>query len=85
MPHAMPVATLSPLHRADGSAKYSSNGYSVIAAVNGPVEVQRRDELPEEAVVDVAIHPVSGVGGRLSRSTVKCCLTFQARCTRKAP
>ncbi|KAL8964561.1 MAG: hypothetical protein Q9183_004368 [Haloplaca sp. 2 TL-2023] len=53
---------LSQLHRADGSATYSANGYSVIAAVNGPVEVQRRDELPEEAAIDVAIRPATGVG-----------------------
>lgn len=85
MSHAMLIATLSPLHRADGSAKYSSNGYSVIAAVNGPVEVQRRDELPEEAVVDVAIRPVSGVGGSSSRSVVKCSLTSQARRAREVP
>ena len=58
------MATLSPLHRADGSAKYSQIGYSVIAAVNGPIEVQRRDELPEEAAVDVAIRPAAGVGGK---------------------
>lgn len=63
MAYAMATTTLSPLHRADGSATYSSNGYSVITAVNGPIEVQRRDELPEEAAVDVAIRPASGVGG----------------------
>lgn len=55
--------TLSPLHRADGSATYSRSGYSVIAAVNGPIDVQRRDELPEEAAVDVAVRPAAGVGG----------------------
>lgn len=59
----MALATLSPLHRADGSATYTKNGYSVIAAVNGPIEVQRRDELPEEAAVDVAVRPAVGVGG----------------------
>ena len=59
----MANTTLSPLHRADGSATYSQNGYSVIAAVNGPIEVQRRDELPEEATVDVAVKPAAGVGG----------------------
>lgn len=53
----------APLHRADGSASYSSNGYSVIAAVNGPVEVQRRDEIPEEAAIDVVLRPANGVGG----------------------
>lgn len=60
----MADTTLSPLHRADGSATYANNGYSVIAAVNGPIEVQKRDELPEEAAVDVAVRPAAGVGGK---------------------
>ncbi|KAL8955830.1 MAG: hypothetical protein Q9193_006452 [Seirophora villosa] len=54
---------LSPLSRADGSASHTSNGYSIIAAVNGPVEVQRKDEIPEEAAIDVVIRPAAGVGG----------------------
>ena len=54
---------LGSLHRADGSSTYSRNGYTAVAAVNGPIEVQRRDELAGEAVVDVAIRPASGVGG----------------------
>jgi hypothetical protein len=58
-----PAATLSNLHRADGSATYSQNGYTVIGAVNGPIEVQRRDELPEEAAVDVIVRPAAGIGG----------------------
>lgn len=58
-----PVANLSPLQRADGSASYSSCGYSVLAAVNGPIEVQRRDELPQEATIDVIIRPAAGIGG----------------------
>jgi hypothetical protein len=58
-----PAATLSPLNRADGSAKFSQNGYTVIGAVNGPMEVTRRDELPEEAAVDVIVRPAAGVGG----------------------
>jgi hypothetical protein len=58
-----PAALLSNLHRADGSAAYSQNGYTVIGAVNGPIEVQRRDELPEEASVDVIVRPAAGVGG----------------------
>lgn len=58
-----PAAILSPLHRADGSATFSQNGYTVIGGVNGPIEVTRRDELPEEAVVDVIVRPASGVGG----------------------
>lgn len=54
---------VAPLHRADGSATYSANGYTVLASVNGPIEVQRRDELAEEAAVEVHIRPASGVGG----------------------
>ena len=56
---------LSSLHRADGSSTYSANGYSVIAAVNGPIEVQRKDEIPEEASIDVDLRPAVGVGGTL--------------------
>jgi exosome complex component RRP46 len=58
-----PTALLSPLPRADGSAEFSHNGYTVLGAVNGPIEVQRRDELPEEAAIDVIVRPAAGVGG----------------------
>ncbi|TID19036.1 hypothetical protein E2P81_ATG06014 [Venturia nashicola] len=58
---------VAPLHRADGSATYSANGYTVIASVNGPIEVQRRDELAEEAAVEVHVRPASGVGGTKER------------------
>ena len=57
--------SLSHLHRADGSATYSHNGYQVVGAVNGPVEVMRRDELPEEAAIDVIVRPNAGVGGSI--------------------
>lgn len=60
----MTDTALSVLSRADGSASYSKNGYSIVGAVNGPIEVQRRDELAEEAAVDVIIRPAAGVGGR---------------------
>jgi len=62
-----PDITHHPLARADGSATFSSKTYSVLAAVNGPVEVQRRDELPEEAAIEVNIRPASGVGGPRER------------------
>ncbi|KAK9425091.1 hypothetical protein SUNI508_03231 [Seiridium unicorne] len=62
-----PAAILSHLQSADGSATFSYAGYTVIGAVNGPIEVQRRDELPEEAVVDVIIRPAAGVGGTRER------------------
>ncbi|KAK0837433.1 exosome non-catalytic core subunit rrp46 [Friedmanniomyces endolithicus] len=56
-----------PLNGADGSVTFSSNLCSILAAANGPVEVQRRDELPEEAAVEVNIRPVSGVSGPRER------------------
>jgi exosome complex component RRP46 len=65
-PSTDPTAILSHLHRADGSATFSQNGYTVIASVNGPLEVGRRDELAEEAAVDVVIRPARGVGGNAS-------------------
>ncbi|KIW03886.1 uncharacterized protein PV09_05179 [Verruconis gallopava] len=55
------------LHRADGSATYSADGYTAVAAVNGPLEVQRRDELPEEAAIEVNIRPAIGVGSTRER------------------
>jgi len=57
-----PDVTLTHLHRADGSATYTHNGYSIIGAVNGPIEVQRRDEMPEEATIEVNVRPAVGVG-----------------------
>lgn len=56
-----------PLSRADGSTVISSGPYTVIAGVNGPIEVQRRDELPEEAAIEVNLRPASGVGGPRER------------------
>ncbi|UKZ79491.1 hypothetical protein TrVFT333_007246 [Trichoderma virens FT-333] len=37
------------------------------SAVNGPVEAQRRDENPFEALVDVNVRPAAGVGGTAER------------------
>lgn len=62
-----PELVQHPLVRADGSATFSSSLFTVLAAVNGPVEVQRRDELPEEAAIEVNIRPSSGVGGPRER------------------
>ncbi|KAI0391804.1 hypothetical protein F5Y17DRAFT_478301 [Xylariaceae sp. FL0594] len=64
---AEPEALLSHLHKTDGSATYSYAGYTVIGAVNGPIEAQKRDELPEEAILDVIIRPAAGVGGTRER------------------
>ena len=62
---------LLALNRADGSATYSKNGVSVVAAVNGPIEVLRRDELPEEAAVDVVIRPATETGGKAVFGTLE--------------
>ncbi|KAK5990904.1 Exosome complex component RRP46-like protein [Cladobotryum mycophilum] len=62
-----PTAELSHLPKADGSASFAYCGYAITAAVNGPVEAQRRDENPFEAVVDVNIRPAAGVGGTAER------------------
>ncbi|KAK4231747.1 exosome complex component RRP46 [Podospora fimiseda] len=62
-----PEAALGVLPRADGSAKYSHAGYTVTAAVNGPIEAQRKDENPYEAHVDVIVRPAAGVGGTRER------------------
>lgn len=73
----VPSAQLSELHRADGSATFSSGGYTVIAAVNGPIEVQRRDELPEEAAIEVNVRPAAGIGSTTETiipTTTFCCV-----------
>lgn len=62
--------TLDILPQADGSAHHSQNGYTVLGAVNAPIEVQRRDELPEEAAIEVNVRPAVGVGGRLPSNTL---------------
>ncbi|OLN94245.1 Exosome complex component RRP46 [Colletotrichum chlorophyti] len=58
-----PQARISHLPRADGSATFSRGGYCVVSSVNGPIEVQRRDENPFESVIDVVVRPAAGVGG----------------------
>ncbi|KAF2725849.1 hypothetical protein K431DRAFT_280573 [Polychaeton citri CBS 116435] len=64
---AVPETQSHSLSRADGSATFTSSLHSILAAVNGPVEVGRRDELPEEAAIEVNIRPVAGVGGPRER------------------
>lgn len=59
----IPLPALHSLSRADGSVTYSHlNKYTILAGVNGPVEVQRRDELPEECHIEVNVRPHNGVG-----------------------
>ena len=63
MTQLLDEAALPSVQHSDGSAAYSHNGYTILATVNGPIEAQRRDELPEEAVVDVVVRPAAGFGG----------------------
>ena len=60
-----PIVELGALPHTDGSVNYSWHGFEVVGAVNGPIEVQRRDELPEEAFIEVNIRPANGTGGTL--------------------
>lgn len=62
-----PDLLFHPLHRTDGSTVFSDGLYTIIAGVNGPVEVQRRDEIPEAAAIEVNVRPSSGVGGPRER------------------
>ncbi|KAG8421505.1 exosome non-catalytic core subunit rrp46 [Metarhizium acridum] len=62
-----PLAQLSNLPNADGSATFSYCGYVVTAAVNGPIEAPRRDENPFEALIDVVVRPAAGVGDTAER------------------
>lgn len=54
-----------PLLNSDGSAEWnegtSPHEIKVIAAVNGPLEVKIRDELPQQASVELVYRPNSGV------------------------
>lgn len=75
-PSAEPTAELSHLAKADGSATFSYGGYAVIAAVNGPVEAQRRDENAFEALVDVIVRPAAGVGGETPRHALSQDISF---------
>lgn len=61
---ALPT-TLHPLHRASGSATYTSpaSNLTILSAVNFPLEVPRRsDELPTSLLIEVNVRPHDGVG-----------------------
>ncbi|KAF1815787.1 hypothetical protein P152DRAFT_430077 [Eremomyces bilateralis CBS 781.70] len=69
-------AQVNTLPHPDGSATVSSNGYTVLCTVNGPLEAQRRDEQPLEAFIEVHIRPANGVGGPPERSLESTLLSF---------
>jgi hypothetical protein len=57
---------IDTLSNPDGSASCTLYGYTVIASVNGPIEVSRRDELPEEAALEVNLRAGVGIGCKYS-------------------
>lgn len=62
-----PELVQHPLARADGSTLLADDLFAVIASVNGPVDVQRRDELEEEAAIEINLRPSSGTAGPRER------------------
>ena len=61
---ALPT-TLHPLHRASGSATYTSStsNLTILGVVNFPLEVPRRsDEIPTELLIEVNVRPHDGIG-----------------------
>ncbi|KAF3940585.1 hypothetical protein ABW19_dt0208995 [Dactylella cylindrospora] len=60
-----PQIELCPLPQADGSCQYTcpTSHTSVLTAVNGPIEVRAKDELPNHATIEVIVKPGIGVGG----------------------
>ena len=58
-PH--PTATLSCLHRADGSASFTHNSTQILASVNGPMEIRARDEHYSKTVLEIIVRPSIGV------------------------
>ncbi|RPB24292.1 BAR-domain-containing protein [Terfezia boudieri ATCC MYA-4762] len=57
-----PTATLSCLHRADGSASFTHNSTQILASVNGPMEIRARDGHYSKAVLEIIVRPSIGVG-----------------------
>ncbi len=54
---------MSLLERADGSASWSQDGTSVLAAVHGPRQAQARKEDAERATIEVVFKPRNGLAG----------------------
>ncbi|KAN0065223.1 exosome non-catalytic core subunit rrp46 [Thecaphora frezii] len=59
---------LGCLARADGSASFSFGTLEAVASVLGPTEVRIRDELTDNATLDIAFQPLSGTAGIPSKT-----------------
>jgi exosome complex component RRP46 len=53
----------NPLSRADGSALWTTGATKALVAINGPIEVPRREELVSETTVDIQFRHISGYSG----------------------
>ncbi|EFJ46566.1 hypothetical protein VOLCADRAFT_105481 [Volvox carteri f. nagariensis] len=62
------VCERSVLDRADGSAKWTQEGSSVLAAVYGPRQAKPQKEDAEQAVVEVVYKPRAGLQGHEDRT-----------------
>ncbi|KAK9331328.1 ribosomal protein S5 domain 2-type protein [Lipomyces starkeyi] len=54
-------AITSFLYRVDGSASWKIGTAYVVASVSGPMEVNKRDELPDVATLEIVVRPDVGV------------------------
>jgi exosome complex component RRP46 len=61
------VCTRSLLSRADGSAQWSQENSTVLAAVYGPKSVTGKKENPEYASLEVIWKPKSGLSGKFEK------------------
>lgn len=78
------MCELGALDRADGSARWSQDHTTVLAAVYGPRAVAQRKEDAERAVVEVVFKPRNGVAGKrlvvaTSMTTLPVCAPLQPR------
>jgi ribonuclease PH len=48
------------LHRADGSARWTQGGTSILVAVHGPLEAPQSQQNPHQAIVEAILQPRSG-------------------------
>ena len=58
-----PQIRLDSAANADGSVICTLYGTTVVATINGPLEVSRRDESTEEATLEVELRPSHGAAG----------------------
>ena len=65
------TGSLGLLSRADGSAKFTFGESGCLCSVNGPMAVHQKDELLDQATIQVLFSPCSGINGPRYRSMEK--------------